>query len=257
MFGQGSRISIPNFVAVLIENRWRSSFAVDNRKTIGYGVLFSSILDGGLALNMSPISIQPAPIPLQFSTAQARDGRASSVSGDRRAVQTTVADPAQTEQVKKVVDALKQTDRAVRAHEQAHLAAAGGLALGGPSFTFQYGPDGRAYAVAGEVPIDTSPGRTPEESIRKAQQIRAAALAPSDPSSQDRAVAAKATQLEIQAQQELAQKTRTERADAGSATTDDSAENSAAQGPQERRAIDSYNATAATVELGALINLSA
>lgn len=208
---------------------------------------------------MSPISVQPALFPLQTNTAQALDGRESGVSSERRAVQitTAVAAPAQTEQIKNVVDALKQTDRAVRAHEQAHAAAAGGLALGGPSFTFQYGPDGRAYAVAGEVPIDTSPGRTPEESISKAKQIRAAALAPSDPSAQDRAVAAAATQLEIQAQQELAQQTRTEGADAGGATSADSAENSATQVSQERRAIDSYTATASTVELGALINLSA
>lgn len=208
---------------------------------------------------MGSISIQPAFLTLQINTAQARDGRDSGVNSERRVVQTkaAVTDPAQTEQIKNVVDALKQTDRAVRAHEQAHLAAAGGLALGGPSFTFQYGPDGRAYAVAGEVPIDTSPGRTPEESIRKAQQIRAAALAPSDPSSQDRAVAAAATQLEAQTQQELAQQTRTEKADTNSVATDDKGANSAAQGSQERRAIDRYTATAATVELGALINLSA
>lgn len=108
-----------------------------------------------------------------------------------------------SEQELQQVEELQQRDREVRAHEQAHVAAAGGLALGGPSFTFQYGPDGRAYAVGGEVNIDTSPGRTPEETIQKARQIRAAALAPAEPSSQDRAVAAQAAQLEAQARQEL------------------------------------------------------
>jgi hypothetical protein len=111
-----------------------------------------------------------------------------------------------SEQDRKVVEELKARDREVRAHEQAHVAAAGGLARGGPSYTFQYGPDGRVYAVGGEVDIDTSPGRTPEETVSKAKQIRAAALAPADPSGQDRAVAAAASKLEAQAQQELAQK---------------------------------------------------
>lgn len=102
------------------------------------------------------------------------------------------------------VEALKQTDRKVRAHEQAHMAAGAGL-VRGSSFSYQAGPDNKRYAVAGEVSIDTSPGRTPVETIAKAQQIRAAALAPADPSTQDRRVAAAASQMEMQARQELAQ----------------------------------------------------
>ena len=99
---------------------------------------------------------------------------------------------------------LQARDREVRAHEAAHLAAAGALAQGGPSFTFQRGPDGQLYAVGGEVSIDTSPGRTPEETIAKAAQIRAAALAPAEPSGADLAVAAAAAQLAAEAQRELA-----------------------------------------------------
>ena len=99
---------------------------------------------------------------------------------------------------------LRKRDQEVRTHEQAHLAAAGGLAKGGATFSFQRGPDGKHYAVGGEVNIDTSPvSGNPEATIRKAKQIRAAALAPADPSAQDRAVAASATALEAQAQQEL------------------------------------------------------
>jgi hypothetical protein len=101
------------------------------------------------------------------------------------------------------VAALKQTDRQVRSHEQAHLAAGVGL-VRGSGFTYQAGPDMQRYAVAGEVSIDTSPGRTAEESIAKAQQIRAAALAPADPSTQHRRGAASASQMEMQARQELA-----------------------------------------------------
>ena len=99
---------------------------------------------------------------------------------------------------------LRSRDREVRTHEQAHISAAGGLAKGGATFSFQRGPDGKQYAVGGEVNIDTSPvSGNPEATIRKAQQIRAAALSPADPSAQDRAVAASAGSLEAQAHQEL------------------------------------------------------
>lgn len=114
-------------------------------------------------------------------------------------------DPAKASQEKKQIDELQKTDRAVRAHEQAHLAAAAGLAVSGATFSYQSGPDGKQYAVGGEVSIDASPGRTPEETIAKANNIQAAALAPVDPSAQDRAVAARAAQMKLQAELELAQ----------------------------------------------------
>lgn len=100
---------------------------------------------------------------------------------------------------------LKARDQVVRQHEQAHLSAAGGLAVSAASFTYQKGPDGVNYAVGGEVSIDTSAGKTPEETLQRARTIRAAALAPADPSGQDRAVAAQAGQMEQQANAELAQ----------------------------------------------------
>jgi hypothetical protein len=84
------------------------------------------------------------------------------------------------------------------------------LASGPPSFTYETGPDGKRYAVGGEVQIDTSPVKgDPQATIQKAQTIRRAATAPSNPSSQDRAVAAQASKMEAQARQEL-QKERTE-----------------------------------------------
>lgn len=100
---------------------------------------------------------------------------------------------------------LKQIDRQVRQHEMAHLAAGAGVVTSGASFTYEKGPDGQSYAVAGEVGIDTSPGRTPEETIARARRIRSAALAPADPSPQDRSVAAAATQMEVTARMALAQ----------------------------------------------------
>ncbi|MBI3283779.1 MAG: catalase [Burkholderiales bacterium] len=107
-----------------------------------------------------------------------------------------------SEQAQAIVDQLKARDSQVRAHEQAHLAASGGLA-GGASYVYQKGPDGVSYAIGGEVSIDVSAGRNPADTIRRAQIIQAAALAPADPSGQDFAVAAQARQMEQQARTAL------------------------------------------------------
>ena len=94
----------------------------------------------------------------------------------------------------------------MRAHEQAHIAAAGPYSKGGPSYEYQRGPDNRQYAVGGEVQIDTSEiPNDPAATIRKAQTIRRAATAPAEPSSQDRSVAAAAAQMEAKARQEMTQ----------------------------------------------------
>jgi hypothetical protein len=105
------------------------------------------------------------------------------------------------------VQKLKQTDQKVRAHEAAHMAAGAGL-TGGANFEYVRGPDGRQYAVAGEVKIDVSPSQSPEQTLDKAKRIQAAALAPADPSAQDRAVAAQAAQMAIQAQAEISRAKR-------------------------------------------------
>lgn len=99
---------------------------------------------------------------------------------------------------------LKATDIRVRAHEQAHMAAGGGLIKGGAHYSYTTGPDGNRYVVGGEVSIDTSEGNTPAETINRMQRVRAAALAPADPSPQDRSVASAAAAKSAQAAQELA-----------------------------------------------------
>ena len=108
-----------------------------------------------------------------------------------------------TDEEVREVQELRARDRVVRQHEQAHIAAGGPFIRGGPTFTFETGPDGRQYAVGGEVSIDTSKEATPERTLIKAQTVRRAALAPAEPSGQDRAVAAKASQLEAQARREI------------------------------------------------------
>ena len=109
---------------------------------------------------------------------------------------------------------LKRRDQEVRRHEQAHKGAAGSSASGGPSFEYTTGPDGKRYAVGGEVNIDTSevPGN-PQATISKMQQIRRAAQAPANPSSRDRAVAAQAATAERAARAELAEHRRTDSLD--------------------------------------------
>lgn len=112
---------------------------------------------------------------------------------------------------KKEIEELKARDQEVRTHEQAH-ASVGGQYAGAPSYDFETGPDGRQYAVGGEVSIDISEESTPEETLRKMQQVKAAALAPAEPSPQDLRVASEATQRASEARAEIAEES-TERLD--------------------------------------------
>lgn len=108
------------------------------------------------------------------------------------------------EQQLREVQALKARDSEVRAHEQAHLAAAGGLATSGASFQYVTGPDGQRYATGGEVGIDVSPvPNDPQATLLKAETIRRAALAPAQPSGQDLSVASKAAAMANKASAEL------------------------------------------------------
>lgn len=141
----------------------------------------------------------------------------SRVSSGQAAIQGRAAqgesDPNEKERLaneQKQIDELAALDRSVRAHEQAHSSAAGRYA-GSITYSFVRGPDGISYAVGGEVSIDTSPiPNDPEATLRKAQQIRMAANAPADPSSQDRRVASQAASLENEARVQLAEQRATE-----------------------------------------------
>lgn len=111
-----------------------------------------------------------------------------------------------TDEEKSRLQQLQQRDHEVRMHEQAHIAAAGGLVQGGPKYTLVKGPDGQMYAIGGHVHLDTSPESSPDATIEKAKRIKAAALAPGDPSSQDLRVAARASMMEMRARGELREK---------------------------------------------------
>lgn len=101
------------------------------------------------------------------------------------------------------IAALKQRDQEVRTHEQSH-AAAGGQYAGAPTYEYTTGPDKQRYITDGEVSIDVSEAATAQQTIEKMRQVRRAALAPAEPSMQDRSVAAEAAATEQQARSDMA-----------------------------------------------------
>lgn len=126
-------------------------------------------------------------------------------------------------------------DREVRQHELAHQVV-GGQFAGGASYTFERGPDGGRYAVAGEVPIDVAPiPGDPQATIEKMRKVRAAALAPAEPSAQDRAIAGRASQTMMAAQLELA----LQRRDAANDDGKDAASQETTRG-ETTRAVQAY-----------------
>jgi hypothetical protein len=136
---------------------------------------------------------------------------------------------------KQRIEKLKARDREVRNHEQAHKVAAGPYAVGGPSLQYTIGPDGRLYAVGGEVKLDTSEvPNNPEATIRKAQTLRRAALAPAETSAQDRQVATEARAMEMRARQELM---RERKAEAEETKTTDRSHDSQTNEPPSSRPI--------------------
>lgn len=104
-------------------------------------------------------------------------------------------------QVKQQISEMKANEEKVKAHEAAHKAVGGSLASSA-TYSYSQGPDGHRYITGGEVQIDMSSGKTPEETISRMQQVIRAAMAPAEPSPQDRAVAAQAGSMLAQAQQE-------------------------------------------------------
>lgn len=132
-------------------------------------------------------------------------------SEDSRGSQQAGTDPKQstttgtelTEQEREQVREMQARDREVRTHEQAHKAA-GGQYASAPEYDLERGPDGKSYAVSGRVSISTSPvPGDPEATIAKMDVVKRAALAPVEPSSADRSVAADAESKRADARSEL------------------------------------------------------
>lgn len=149
-------------------------------------------------------------------SSSARVRSADAPTAAKAEMQSTAETPVATRQLsteeQRSVAQLQQIDRNVRIHEAAHLAAGRDVVTSGASFSYTYGPDGKQYAVGGEVGIDTAAEKEPAANIDKGQRIQAAALAPRDPSPQDYRVASIGVQLESQGRSELSQQQAAERA---------------------------------------------
>jgi len=135
----------------------------------------------------------------QEQTAQQDETTASSQASEQDDNNAKQAELAQTREISQ----LQRRDQEVKAHELAH-ATTGGSLTGAPSYTYETGPDGKRYAVEGEVSVDLSTVKgNPEATIAKMQKVHAAALAPANPSVQDAKIAANAAQIILQAQSEI------------------------------------------------------
>lgn len=156
--------------------------------------------------NQSPVTSAPA----TGADEQASLREEADSPGNRENAKPSASETQQVRQERLQVAELASRDREVRAHEQAH-AAVGGAYAGAPSYTYKRGPDGKSYVVSGEVSIDVSPiPNDPQATLRKMQVVQRAALAPAEPSSQDRRVAAQAQAQAAQARSDLAQQEREE-----------------------------------------------
>ena len=98
---------------------------------------------------------------------------------------------------KKKQDFIKQRYDEIYAHEMAHKQAAGSF---GGAIVIE--KDANGIPVGGHVSIQmpTLDKSNPDKTIKHADTVIRAAMAPSDPSSQDYRVAAKAKSMKIQAQ---------------------------------------------------------
>lgn len=124
---------------------------------------------------------------------------------DKQRREDPAGDRELSEEEKQEVRELEQRDREVRQHEQAHQAAAGHLAQGGANYEYEQGPDGRQYATGGDVSVQVGGGSTAEERLRNAEKAERAAMAPAEPSPQDRKVAAEARAQATEAKRDLQQ----------------------------------------------------
>ncbi|WP_350635089.1 putative metalloprotease CJM1_0395 family protein [Pseudoalteromonas sp. GW168-MNA-CIBAN-0100] len=179
---------------------------------------------------------------------QQRDGNSENPEGSEEESETiekkeSEQEELQLEQEQQQITELKARDTEVRIHEQAH-ASVGGQHAGSPSYEYQRGPDGTNYAVGGEVQIDVSeiPG-DPQATIDKMQTVRAAALAPAEPSGADLSIAADATQKLAAAQAELAQPEKEDDEDAkskleASFSSDESGDTKTAKSDEKTRDAD-------------------
>ncbi|MEO1013757.1 MAG: putative metalloprotease CJM1_0395 family protein [Pseudomonadota bacterium] len=149
------------------------------------------------------MSVGTISFPPPHPAARPDSRRESAGTGELASSSGAVSSTELTEEEQRIVAQLKARDREVRAHEQAHKSV-GGRYAGAITYDYDEGPDGKQYAVGGEVPIDASPVQgDPKATVAKMEIVIAAALAPAEPSAQDRSVARAAQAAKIEALAEL------------------------------------------------------
>lgn len=196
--------SITNSVYAAVTQTADTKRAPEQQAGSNTGRSAASATAAGIKLPEDQVTLsgrQPESAPADKTAAEADPAQKEIKPGEKTTADgKSIEDP----QVQQQIDRLKQIEEKVKAHEAAHKAVGGNLASSA-SYSYTQGPDGRSYITGGEVQIDMSGGRTPEETISKMQQVIRAALAPADPSGQDRAVAAQAATQMAQAQQQKLQ----------------------------------------------------
>ncbi len=103
---------------------------------------------------------------------------------------------------------IKNIDRNVRLHENSHASADGVQTIGTARYKYAEGPDGKLYAVGGEVTVAVQSSGKPEDNLRAARALRSSALSSDNPSPADFAAAADAGQIEIEALSQMAKRAK-------------------------------------------------
>lgn len=117
--------------------------------------------------------------------------------------------PALSEAERQEVRRLRSQERRLSMAQNAQRQLAGPYARS-VSRSFRNGPDGVGYAVDGSISLDTTASSSPQENLKKAQTLRAAAMASGQPSASDMEAIARANQMEAKAQLEMARSAREE-----------------------------------------------
>ena len=143
----------------------------------------------GPAYLLSPRETNAEELPLYTANAVLQSGE----NGETAAYGQDAGRLSRAEEAQ--LDKLEQRDAQVKAHEQAHVMAAGGQA-GMPSYTYQTGPDGRRYAIGGAVNISIISNGDDQASLSQARTAERAALVNGEASSADMNTAQTAREVE-------------------------------------------------------------
>jgi hypothetical protein len=189
------------------ENRFGSSADTPPRYVTNTSVATSETYSLSSLKSSALKTTSDATLPTTETVTAASDQsqrKGQTASGDDSSESDSDQDKQKEKKEEQAIKDLKKRDTEVRTHEEAHKTA-GGQFAGSPAFDMTKGPDGQSYATGGHVNIDVSAvPNDPQATINKMSQIKSAALAPAEPSSQDLKVAANADSVAAEARSELA-----------------------------------------------------